>query len=122
MRQHVGAHILKENLLNACDYCCGGQGCSINITVGSGRGQTASGVPQSPCQYSEKFSIKSASKGSKTSICTNTPKQCKVCKRVFWYHNMFKHFESSHPDYPRDEWIIKDDDKTFTLNLVISVM
>ena len=62
MRQHVGAHILRDNLKNACGFC-GQEGCDIEIARVSGRGQTASEIPKSTCAYFEEFSIKAASKG-----------------------------------------------------------
>ena len=114
MRLHVGAHILTDTLLNACGFCgeiMNGGKCYIEIVKRSGRGQTASEVPNSACEYFEKFSIASAEKGSKRSPCTNRPVECQVCKRVFWSYNMFHHIESSHTDYPPSDWKIKDEEK-----------
>ena len=84
MRLHVEAHILTDNLNNACGFCGIISKCDIEIIKGSGRGQTASEVPKSRCEYFEKFSIVSAGKGSQRSPCTNRPVECEVCKRVFW--------------------------------------
>ena len=111
MRMHVGAHILSGNLKNACGFCGMIGKCYIDIIKGSGRGQTASEVPDSGCEYFEKFSIVAAGKGSKRSPCTNRPVECQVCKRVFWSYNMHQHFETSHSDHPKSSWAIKDAEK-----------
>ena len=104
MRLHVGAHILKDNIKGACGFC--GEKvdvgrCNIEIVKGSGRGQTSSEVPRSGCDYFEKFSLLSVSKGSQRNPCTNRPVECPICKRVFWFYNMYDHAEDYHPDYPR---------------------
>ena len=109
MRQHIGSHILKDNLENVCGFC-GGQGCDIDISCGSGRGKTVSEVPQSRCDFYEKFSIKAAANGSKRSPCTNRPIHCPVCTRVVWFYMSF-HYRSNHPDYPRNTWLRNDDEK-----------
>ena len=114
MRLHVGAHILKDNLKDACGFC--GEKvnigkCNLEIAKGSGRGKTTSEVPKSGCEYFEKFSITSAAKGSKTSPCTNRPVECQVCKRVFWSYNMYDHVETCHSDYPKAEWVTKNEEK-----------
>ena len=110
MRQHIGSHILKENLENVCGFC-GVQGCDIDISCGSGRGKSISEVPQSRCDFYEKFSIKAAANGSKRSPCTNRPIHCPVCTRVVWFYNMSFHYQSNHPDYPRNTWLRNDDEK-----------
>ena len=88
MRLHVGAHILKDNIIGACGFC--GEKvdvgrCNIEIVKGSGRGQTSSEVPRSGCDYFEKFSLLSVSKGSQRNPCTNRPVECLICKRVFGF-------------------------------------
>ena len=110
MRQHIGSHILKDNLENVCGFC-GVQGCDIDISCGSGRGKTVSEVPQSRCDFYEKFSIKAAANGSKRSPCTNRPIHCPVCTRVVWFYNMSFHYQPNHPDCPRNTWLINDDEK-----------
>ena len=112
MRQHIGAHFVKGEVQNMCGFC-GLTSCDINIACGSGRGKTASEIPTSTCEYYEKFSIKSAAKVSKTSPCTNRPVGCPLCKpkRTLWSYNMYKHYEDNHSDYPRQNWIITDEEK-----------
>ena len=111
MRWHVGAHILRDDLKNACGFCGLIGKCDIKIVKGSGKGQTASEVPKSACDYFEKFSIVAAGKGSKRSPCTNRPVECHICKRMFWSYNMYHHFESSHSDHPKCDWVIKQEEK-----------
>ena len=67
MRWHVRAHILRDDLKNACGFCGLIGKCDIKIVKGSGKGQTASEVPKSACDYFEIFSIVAAGKGSKRS-------------------------------------------------------
>ena len=91
MRQHVGSHILSKDIessQNVCGFCGTADTCDISICRGSGRGKTASEIPQSTCSYFEKFSLKSAAKSTKTSPCTNRPIECPTCKRIFWSYNM----------------------------------
>ena len=85
--------------------------CYIEIAKGSGRGQTASEVPRSGCEYFEKVSIVAAGKGSKRSPCTNRPVECQLCKRVFWSYNMYQHIETCHSDHPKSDWVIKEEER-----------
>ena len=68
MREHIGAHIVKDEIEKSQSLCgyCGTKNCDITITRGSGRGKTASEIPISICEYFEKFSLKSAKKVTKT--------------------------------------------------------
>ena len=93
MRQHVGFHILSKDIessQNVCGFCGSADSCDISICRGSGRGKTASEIPQSTCSYFEKSSLKSAAKSTKTSPCTNRPIECATCKRIFWSYNILK--------------------------------
>ena len=89
--------------------------CDITISRGSGRGKTASEVPQSTCIYFEKFSLKSASKVTKTSPCTNRPVECPTCKRIFWSYNMYSHYKENHPDYGKDNCLISEEERNLLL-------
>ena len=114
MRQHVGFHILNEDIessQNVCGFCGSADSCDISICRGSGRGKTASEIPQSTCSYFEKFSLKSAAKSTKTSPCTNRPIECATCKRIFWSYNMHKYSESNHSDFDRQKWMVTDEEK-----------
>ena len=68
---------------------------------GSGRRQTASGVPRSGCGYFENFSIVAAAKESK-----------KVHEQFVLFDdktvNVYFGFTF---DYPNDEWVIKEEEK-----------
>ena len=100
---------MTDDLKNACGFCGVISKCDIEIIKGSGRGQTASEVPKSRCEYFEKLSIVSAGKGSQRSPCTNRP--CEVCKRVFWSYNMYQHYEISHSDHLKSSWVIKEEER-----------
>ena len=101
MRQHIGKHFIWKDITENGRLCgfCGGLGCSIDLAVSSGKGFFKA---LSDCKYNFAFSLKAASKISKTSPCTNRPIECSICKRVYWSYNMMCHYKISHPniDYP----------------------
>ena len=41
----------------------------------------------------------------------NRPVECKLWKRICWYYNMCDHFLRYHPDHPREEWTVKNDER-----------
>ena len=96
MREHVGGHILREEIdCYRCGYCGGNSSCSINLKKTSH--QTL--IPESNCPYKMKFSLASASKSTVTGPCTNRPVLCSICKVVYWSYSYKKHYEDKHSDY-----------------------
>lgn len=89
MRGHVGAHILlgdcsppdAEPALPAQGICgwCGGEG--HTTTLGKGKAAATVRAASSTCSYKYlQLRYKSASRGSKTSPCTNVPVACAACQ------------------------------------------
>ena len=98
MRQHFGLHIIKKETAksqNVCGFCgvvCGNQ---INLVKGSATNKNY--VPKSDCLYFHNFSLKSASKSSARSPCTNRPINCPNCNKVIWSYNAKFHYKEDHP-------------------------
>ena len=69
---------------------------NLKILVNNGK-QVTEGIPDSClCSYGYAFSLKSATKSSKRTPCTNRPTRCKICKCVFWSYNILIHYALQH--------------------------
>ena len=94
MRQHIGYHIVKNDIIVDANLCgfCGNNGCNIMIkktTVGYAK-------PFSTyCKLYRPFNLKSASKSSANSPCTR-PIECLLCNGVYWSYNMESHYKANH--------------------------
>ena len=87
----------KGTLVNVCVFC-GLSGCTIVVV--SGRGKTASFIPDSNCPYNVRFPLKAAETSTKSGPCTNRPVCCDGCKAVVWSYNVSYHYKHRHNDYP----------------------
>ena len=74
---------------------CGLGNCSIDLARGSGRGKTTSYIPSSNCEYSSKFSIKSAETPTKSGPCSDRPVSSHICN-IQWSYNIPKHYQDKH--------------------------
>ena len=43
-----------------------------------------------------RFNLKSASKVTKRSPCTNRPILCKICEQCYWSYNIKNHYKDAH--------------------------
>ena len=98
MRQHIGKHVAKEDIVPNHKVCgfCGYLSCSLEL-LKSGVGQSAIYYGFSDCKYYIKFSLGAAKKSTTYSPCTNRPVHCTICKCVVWSYNIAEHFKISHP-------------------------
>jgi hypothetical protein len=123
MRGHVGAHILLKGLDFTLDSCgfCGTGSCRTNLSISSGYGVNKTYRAVSKCTYFTKFNLKSISKTSKNSPCTNRPVKCDVseCTEIIWSYAMKLHFEKMHPlvEFPTD-FVISEQEFKLTTALI----
>ena len=95
MRQHIGFHIIKGDILPEPTTCgfCGLIGCHISIektTVGFLKPFS------SDCKFYKPFNLKSSIKCTSTYPCTNIPVECNLCNGIYWSYNIESHFKISH--------------------------
>lgn len=85
MRQHIGKHILSQDLTHCVNMCgfCGMSGCKIDLKATSGYGNYQTMGADSDCQYFYNFSLKAASKATKRSPCSNRPIMCLICNHCY---------------------------------------
>ena len=93
MREHIGGHIIRNEInCFTCGFCGGNTGCSIALKKTSHR----TFVPDSNCKIFKKFSLASAKTSTSSSPCTNRPVVCSICKVVYWSYSLNKHYEQKH--------------------------
>jgi hypothetical protein len=105
---HMGMHILHDNALknvpNPCGFCLSpGSLCSVRLKKGQGRkvGMQID-LQNSRCQYNNqvKLSLKTFSKSTSASPCTNVPIMCPLCPTTsdaVWKYNLESHLKTVHP-------------------------
>ena len=84
--------------MHLCGFC-GAIGCNLDLVRTSGKGKNSTFKASSDFSYCKAFSLKSASKMSKNSPCTNRPIECTICTRknkVNWSYDILIHYKTSH--------------------------
>ena len=100
MREHVGCHFLAKHVPPSACGCCGGMGCTAQLTTNS--------QPEISCSsgYFQKDGVKAWNQASTIkdgSKCTNTPLQClqPACKKhTIWKYGMAAHWAEKHLGEP----------------------
>ena len=97
MRQHVGVHIINENIsgTNLCGFC--GQDLCENVLVKSSakRSQIFFKL-QSNCPFFVEW--KKTPAFSTRNHCSNHLIICEICKSSVWTYNGTNHYKERHPD------------------------
>ena len=95
MRQHVGGHIIRNDIdVFSCGFCGGSSGCSVNFKKTTHH----TFIPTSNCKMYKKFSLKSAMTSTTNTPCTNRPVKCDCCSVVYWSYALEKHYKEKHPE------------------------